>query len=100
MTADLSHLARTARSSAVRDLLRLTERPQVLSLAGGLPAAELLPTAKVAEATAQVLDVHGPAALQYGPTEGIGTLRELAATRLGHGATAATTLVTTGSQQG
>ncbi|MFT3855061.1 MAG: PLP-dependent aminotransferase family protein [Ilumatobacteraceae bacterium] len=96
----LSHLARTARSSAVRDLLRLTERPDVLSLAGGLPTLELLPVDALAAATASVLARHGAAALQYGPTEGIGALRELAAARLGHRATAATTIVTTGSQQG
>lgn len=96
----LSHLARTARSSAVRDLLRLTERPDVLSLAGGLPAPELLPVDALAAATAGVLARQGAAALQYGPTEGIGALRELVAVRLGHRATAATTIVTTGSQQG
>jgi len=95
-----SRLARTARSSAVRDLLRLTERPDVLSLAGGLPAPELLPVDELAAATARVLAARGPAALQYGPTEGITALRELVARRLGHGATPDTTVVTTGSQQG
>ncbi len=95
-----SHLARTARSSAVRDLLRLTERPEVLSLAGGLPAPELLPVDELAAAAARVLAARGPAALQYGPTEGIAALRELVAGRLGHGATADTTVITTGSQQG
>ena len=95
-----SRLARTARSSAVRDLLRLTERPDVLSLAGGLPAPELLPVDELAAAAARVLAARGPAALQYGPTEGIAALRELVAGRLGHGATPATTVITTGSQQG
>src|SRR4051794_10504977 len=95
-----SLLARTARSSAVRDLLRLTERPDVLSLAGGLPAPELLPVDALAAAAARVLGARGPAALQYGPTEGIAALRELVAARLGHGATTATTVITTGSQQG
>ena len=95
-----SRLARTAKSSAVRDLLRLTERPDVLSLAGGLPAPELLPVDELAAAAARVLAARGPAALQYGPTEGIAALRERVAGRLGHGATSATTVITTGSQQG
>jgi 2-aminoadipate transaminase len=96
----LSVRARTARSSAVRDLLRLTEQPHVLSLAGGLPAPELLPVARIRAATNDVLDTAGPAALQYGPTEGIRALRETVALRLGHGAAAEQTLITTGSQQG
>lgn len=96
----LSRRAASARSSAVRDLLRLTERPDVLSLAGGLPAPGLLPVAAIERATASVLAGHGAAALQYGPTEGSAVLRELVANRTGHGATAANTIVTTGSQQG
>lgn len=96
----LSRFARTARSSAVRDLLHLTERPDVLSLAGGLPAPELLPVDALGAATERVLAGVGAAALQYGPTEGIAVLRGLVAQRLGHRATAATTIVTTGSQQG
>jgi 2-aminoadipate transaminase len=101
MTATLlSHRARTARSSAVRDLLRLTEQPHVLSLAGGLPAPELLPVERIRVAVDETLEENGAGALQYGPTEGVGTLRETVARRLGHGATAADTLITTGSQQG
>ncbi|MEO5899436.1 MAG: PLP-dependent aminotransferase family protein [Ilumatobacteraceae bacterium] len=96
----LSLRARTARSSAVRDLLRLTELPHVLSLAGGLPAPELLPVAKIATVTAVILDTVGAAALQYGPTEGVRILRETVARRLGYGATAEHTIITTGSQQG
>jgi len=59
-TASASHLlserARTVRPSAVRDLLRLTEQPEVPSLAGGLPASELLPTARISTAIGRVLD--------------------------------------------
>lgn len=64
-------------SSAIRDLLRLTEQPGVISLAGGLPAAEALPAADIAAAAAEILAGPGAvAALQYGPTEGIAPLRD------------------------
>ena len=77
----------------------------MLSLAGGLPAPELLPVDRVATATATVLATHGPRSLQYAPTEGMAELREIVATRASHAATAHVeqaedVLVTTGSQQG
>jgi 2-aminoadipate transaminase len=96
----LSERARTVRSSAVRDLLRLTEQPHVLSLAGGLPAPELLPVERVRAATIDVLDRLGSTVLQYGPTEGVGALRDAIAQGLGGSARAADTVITTGSQQG
>ena len=100
MTADLlSERARTARSSAVRDLLRLTEQPHVLSLAGGLPAPQMLPVEAIRRATLEVLDRLGPAALQYGPTEGISPLRAMVGARLGDPALSEGTVITTGSQQ-
>lgn len=95
----LSSRSRTVRSSAIRDLLALTERPEVLSLAGGLPAPELLPVDQVGAATAHVLADAGPAALQYGPTEGVAALRATVARRLGHRTGAEQIVVTTGSQQ-
>lgn len=96
----LSSRAVAARSSAVRDLLRLTEQPHVLSLAGGLPSPETLPVEAIRSATDRVLTEVGPAALQYGPTEGIAALRATVARRLGDPAAADRTIVTTGSQQG
>lgn len=95
----LSARSRAVRSSAIRDLLRLTERPEILSLAGGLPAPELLPVDRVAAATAEVLATDGAAALQYGPTEGIAPLRSTVADRLGDGTAPDRVVVTTGSQQ-
>ncbi len=95
----LSTRSRTVRSSAIRDLLRLTERPDILSLAGGLPAPELLPVDRIAAATADVLAAEGPAALQYGPTEGIAALRATVADRLGNGTAPEGVVITTGSQQ-
>jgi 2-aminoadipate transaminase len=82
----LSARARTARSSRIRELLRLADRPDVLSLAGGLPAPELLPVERVREAIDRVLTRR---TIQYAPTEGLAELREI--TRAD--------LVTTGSQQ-
>ena len=96
----LSSRARSARSSAVRDLLRLTEQPQVLSLAGGLPSPDVLPVAAIAAATQRVLAVHGPAALQYAPTEGVSGLRAKVSSKLGEPGSVDATIITTGSQQG
>jgi len=96
----LSHRARTATSSAIRDLLRLTEQPGILSLAGGLPTAASFPTSALREEAMRVLDdqgPYGPQALQYGRTEGVSELRELLAARCG--AEPASVVVTTGSQQ-
>lgn len=95
----LSRRAQTVRSSAVRDLLRLTEQPDVLSLAGGLPAPELLPADRVAASTVRILAEQPTVALQYGPTEGTSALRMTVAERLGERARADETIITTGSQQ-
>lgn len=75
-------------------MLHLTEQPGMLSLAGGLPATEALPTLRIRQALAQVA---GPRSLQYGPTEGVRELRELLAHRFG--ASIDHVLVTSGAQQ-
>ncbi|MCB1006378.1 MAG: PLP-dependent aminotransferase family protein, partial [Acidimicrobiales bacterium] len=92
----LSRRGREATSSVIRDLLDWTRRPGMASLAGGLPAAELLPVARVGEAVARVLREQGPTALQYGPTDGEVALRERVAPTPSR---AADVVVTTGSQQ-
>ena len=89
-------------SSAVRELLKITERPEVISFAGGLPAPESFPVAEVADAAARILRDAGAQALQYGPTEGYGPLREWVAAHLRAAGVPVTTdqvLITTGSQQ-
>lgn len=96
--------ARTARmtSSAIRELLKVTEQPDFISFAGGLPAPEVFPVAEVAEAAGRILCEHGAQALQYGATEGYRPLREWVAERMtGEGLpiTAENVLITTGSQQ-
>lgn len=91
----LSHRSRTATSSVIRDLLRLVDRPDMLSLAGGLPAPEHLPVERVVEAVGRVAS---PRSLQYGPTEGMVELRTVVAGRMG--CTPDELVVCTGSQQG
>lgn len=86
--------------SAIREILKLTERPGVISLAGGLPAPSTFPLQAFAEAAQQVLREDGPAALQYAASEGYGPLREMLAARLPWPVDASEVLITTGSQQG
>ncbi|MBM3548836.1 MAG: PLP-dependent aminotransferase family protein [Alphaproteobacteria bacterium] len=78
-------------------------RPDVVSLAGGLPAAELYPIEAVKQATRRALERHGSAALEYGAVEGFPPLRDLIAARIsaetGGTFTAANVLLTTGSMQ-
>ncbi|MEZ4362539.1 MAG: PLP-dependent aminotransferase family protein [Kofleriaceae bacterium] len=89
--------------SAVREILKVAGRPEVLSFAGGLPAPELFPIEAIAAAHARVLARDGAAALQYSTTEGYGPLREWIAARLAAGGMRVRpdgVLVTSGSQQG
>jgi 2-aminoadipate transaminase len=65
------------RSSAIRDLLKLTEQPDVISFAGGLPAPECFPNEELTAAAERIMVEQPLAALQYGPTEGYRPLREL-----------------------
>lgn len=90
-------------NSAIRDLLKVTEQPDVISFAGGLPAPECFPTEEIAAAAERVLVEKPIAALQYGPTEGYAPLRQfITALMLGRGLTipADQILMLNGSQQG
>lgn len=86
------------RPSEIREILKLTQRSEVISLAGGLPAPSLFPAREVAAATSRVMATAGTRALQYGPTQGISELREWVAEHT-PGATADAVLVVSGSQQ-
>src|SRR5215510_4133315 len=89
--------------SAIREILKVTERPEVISFAGGLPAPEFFPVAEIARAYQDVFADEGPAALQYSTTEGWRPLREWLAARMrlqGIDTVADRVLITTGSQQG
>jgi len=90
-------------SSAIRELLKLTEQPDIISFAGGLPAPEVFPVEEFREACERVLVDNGGQALQYGTTEGYLPLRELIAersARYGIRVTPENILITSGSQQG
>ena len=73
---------KTAKCSVIRELLKLTQRPEVISFAGGLPAPEVFPVARFQEACKRVLATQSTTALQYGPTEGYLPLRELIVTQM------------------
>ena len=90
------------KSSAIRELLKITQRPEVISFAGGLPAADVFPIERVQEACRKVLAEHGAQSLQYSATEGYTPLREFLArqmARYGIIAGAENVLITSGSQQ-
>ncbi|HOE70742.1 MAG TPA: PLP-dependent aminotransferase family protein [Brevefilum sp.] len=89
-------------SSAIRELLKITSLPDVISFAGGLPAPEVFPIERFKEAAEVVLTEMGDRALQYGTTEGYQPLREMIAknaSKYGINITADNVLITTGSQQ-
>lgn len=90
--------AERLQASTIRELLKLTQRPGILSFAGGLPAPELFPKEEAAELSARILREKGHVALQYGPTEGYLPLRAFVAEWLG--VAPEEVLITTGSQQG
>jgi len=89
-------------SSAIRELLKLTESPEIISFAGGLPAPDVFPTEEFKEACVKVLTDYGAQALQYSTTEGYLPLRELITrhtARYGISVTPDNVLITSGSQQ-
>ncbi|MBL8290018.1 MAG: PLP-dependent aminotransferase family protein [Rubrivivax sp.] len=89
--------------STIREILKLTERPGIISLAGGLPSADTFPVQAMREATERVLREQPREALQYAASEGYAPLREWVAGELaamGVKCDASRVLVTTGSQQG
>ena len=89
-------------SSVIRELLKLTEQPDIISFGGGLPAPEVFPIKEFQAACNYVLENQGVQALQYSTTEGYRPLREMIAERIARYAVAVTPeniLITSGSQQ-
>lgn len=89
--------------SSIRELLKMTERPEVISFAGGLPAPGLFPIDDIRLAAERVFAESGARAFQYGVTEGVSPLREQIAAEMASRQVACSAddvLVTTGSQQG
>ncbi len=94
--------ARESKSSTIRELLKISQQPGVISFGGGLPAAEVFPVQRFQEACQKVLSTHAGSALQYGATEGYEPLREMIARHMARYAILAkveNVLITSGSQQ-
>ena len=91
------------KASEIRELLKLTARPDIISFAGGLPAPELFPVKEIAQVSHDLVLKEGQKLLQYATTEGRPTLREKIAKRMTEKyktpVVADDILITTGSQQ-
>ena len=101
-TSRYAQRIKNVHSSAIRELLKITQRPEIISFAGGLPAPDVFPIERFREACATVLEKNGRMALQYGATEGYEPLREMIArhtSRYGVKAKSENVLITSGSQQ-
>jgi 2-aminoadipate transaminase len=99
----LARRAARMNPSVIREILKVTERPGIVSLAGGLPSPDTFPIEAMREATARVLRDSPREALQYAASEGFAPLREWVAAHLaeqGLQVRAEQVLITTGSQQG
>lgn len=103
MNVKLAKRMEKLKASEIRELLKLTEQPGVISFAGGLPAPELFPIEDVIESSVRTLREHGQKALQYTTTEGYGPLRDWIADRMnkqqGTNYDRDNILITHGSQQ-
>ena len=105
MTQPFPHWTLAARAakmnpSVIREILKVTEKPGIISFAGGLPSSKTFPVTEVEAACAKVLRDDPGGALQYAASEGYGPLRELVASQLPWDVNPAHVLITTGSQQG
>ena len=103
MSFVLARRAERMNPSVIREILKVTERPGIVSLAGGLPAPESFPVEAMRAACERVLRDSPREALQYAASEGYGPLRDWVAGEMrerGLTVDAAQVLITTGSQQG
>ena len=85
--------------SVIREILKITEKPGIISFVGGLPSPKTFPIDAFAEACATVLKTDGEGALQYAASDGYALLREWVAKSLPWDVDPAQVLITTGSQQ-
>ena len=103
MNWKLAQRAEKMNPSVIREILKVTEKPGIISFAGGLPSPQTFPIDAMREASERVLRDDGKAALQYAASEGYAPLREWVAQDLlkqGMRITPDQVLITTGSQQG
>jgi 2-aminoadipate transaminase len=99
----LARRAERMNPSVIREILKVTEQPGIISLAGGLPSPDTFPIEAMREATTRVLREQPREALQYAASEGYGPLREWVAAEMseqGMTVSPGQVLITTGSQQG
>ena len=97
-----AHRVKSMKPSFIREILKLTQKPEVISFAGGLPAPKIFPVKEFQEAAYRVLEESSEQALQYGTTEGYLPLREMIAersARYGLNVNSANISITSGSQQ-
>lgn len=98
-----SESAKGMKASEIRELLKLTAMPEIISFAGGLPASELFPLEKIAEAAKTVVEKDGKRALQYSTTEGFVELRNVIMEQrlkpMGINVGLESVIITSGSQQ-
>lgn len=103
LRAKLARRMLSTQKSFIREILKVTENPSIISFAGGLPNPELFPTTAMQKAANAVLSENGRAALQYATTEGFAPLREFIAQRYrdkkGIDVSADEVVITSGSQQ-
>ena len=99
-TWTLAKRAHKMNPSVIREILKVTEKPGIISFAGGLPSPKTFPVDAFAAACATVLKTDGRAALQYASSEGLPALREWIAAQLPWDVSPDQVLITTGSQQG
>ncbi|MGL4731232.1 MAG: PLP-dependent aminotransferase family protein [Clostridium sp.] len=104
MNLNFSNRMANIKASEIRELLKLTCQPEIISFAGGLPAPELFPNEKISEITKEVLLNEGAFALQYTTTEGFDPLREIIVKQrmapAGIKCDISNIMLTNGSQQG
>ena len=103
LVKNLATVNRRTKASVIRELLKITNKPEIISFAGGLPAPETFPSKEMAEMAARVIRDNAKVALQYGPTEGLPELQEqiikLLREEEGISVSPANLLITTASQQ-
>lgn len=91
-------------ASEIREILKVTQNPEIISFAGGLPAPELFPVKEISSIACELIATEGSKVLQYATTEGLVPLREKIAKRMNRlfktEATSEDILITNGSQQG
>ncbi len=102
---EFSEIAKSIKASEIRELLKVTQNPEIISLAGGLPAPETFPVETIKEIVDSLMDNDGAKVLQYGSTEGVNAFRDALVKRLTEvygfpDVSRDNILVTSGSQQG